>query len=214
VGAVALTQPAEGKVIYTRVHKTIATGERYAFDLNHDGIPDFIVSNVFSAPFGVLLVCPNNPARSCALQSHIGPNEIWGNLKHSTWASALAIGVKVGPNARRFMPRHYYMAGFSCDPSGCTHHADRGPWKGTVRGKYLGLKFFIGGKVHYGWARLNVSYTPDQPGNDLTGVLTGYAYETVPNRPIITGQTLRGGKAIKHMTLGHLALGASVRRTH
>ena len=54
-----------------------------------------------------------------------------------------------------------------------------------MRGRYLGLKFLIRGKVHYGWARLNVTV-----GNSkITATLTGYAYETIPNNPIIAGKT-------------------------
>ena len=65
---------------------------------------------------------------------------------------------------------------------GTTQHG--GPWA-NVQHRYLGLKFFINGKVHYGWARLNVHwYVPD-----VSGTLTGYAYETVPGKSIITGQT-------------------------
>ena len=47
------------------------------------------------------------------------------------------------------------------------------------------LKFKIKGKIHYGWARLSV----DNFVNDITATLTGYAYETIPNKPIIAGRT-------------------------
>jgi hypothetical protein len=50
------------------------------------------------------------------------------------------------------------------------------------KGHYLGLKFLINGKVHYGWARLNTT------GGPAGTVLTGYAYETVPGKAIIAGQ--------------------------
>lgn len=51
--------------------------------------------------------------------------------------------------------------------------------------RYLGLQFLINGKVHFGWARLNVTCR----GLDVVAKLTGYAYETVPNKPIGAGQT-------------------------
>jgi len=59
-----------------------------------------------------------------------------------------------------------------------------GRWQ-NVEGGYLGLRFDIGGKVHYGWARLNVHLT----NGVFEALLTGYAYETIPNKPIITGKT-------------------------
>jgi hypothetical protein len=46
------------------------------------------------------------------------------------------------------------------------------------------LKFQVKGETHYGWARLSV-----QLNEGFTVTLTGYAYETVPNKPIIAGAT-------------------------
>jgi hypothetical protein len=47
-----------------------------------------------------------------------------------------------------------------------------GPWR-KVNDQYLGFKFSIDGKTHYGWARFNFA--------KFRGTLTGYAYETTPN---------------------------------
>jgi len=59
-----------------------------------------------------------------------------------------------------------------------------GRWA-NVSGRYLGLKFRIKDKIHYGWARFNVTV-----GNSrITATLTGYAYDTIPNKTIIAGQT-------------------------
>jgi hypothetical protein len=51
---------------------------------------------------------------------------------------------------------------------------------------------------------------PPQPSRGILAILTGYAYETEPNKPIITGKT-KGPDVITldPTTLGHLALGAS-----
>jgi hypothetical protein len=54
-----------------------------------------------------------------------------------------------------------------------------------VRDRYLGLRFIIKGQVHYGWVRLNVSFK----NGEFSGLLTGYAYETIPNKAIATGKT-------------------------
>jgi hypothetical protein len=91
-----------------------------------------------------------------------------------------------------------------------------GKWT-KANDRYLGLKFEIKGKFHYGWARLNV-----RAGEaNITATLTGYAYETVANRSIQAGETkgddmpaepgvtAPGGAALSHTSLGALALGAS-----
>jgi hypothetical protein len=55
----------------------------------------------------------------------------------------------------------------------------------NVSDRYLGLKFVIKGKFHYGWARFSVIVG----GGKITAALTGYAYETIPNKPIVAGRT-------------------------
>jgi hypothetical protein len=50
----------------------------------------------------------------------------------------------------------------------------------------MGLQFNIKGTTHFGWARFTVT-------NEGGITLTGYAYETVALKPIVTGDT--GGNA-------------------
>ena len=60
-----------------------------------------------------------------------------------------------------------------------------GAWV-NVTNRYLGLKFRFKHELHFGWARLSVKI--DKTAK-ITVTLTGYAYETLPNRPIIAGKT-------------------------
>jgi hypothetical protein len=102
------------------------------------------------------------------------------------------------------------------------------PWANNgkgVKNRYLGLKFVINGKVHYGWARLNVTFgTGSSPANvPVFATLTGYAYETIPGKAIIAGNIIAGATkgaddveptaslntpTPEPNTLGMLALGA------
>lgn len=50
----------------------------------------------------------------------------------------------------------------------------------------MGLKFQIDGQTHYGWARASVSYSYGTAR--IYGYVTGYAYETIVNKPIFAGQ--------------------------
>jgi hypothetical protein len=75
-----------------------------------------------------------------------------------------------------------------------------------VKNRYLGLKFKIKGRFHFGWARLAVK-TTHKP---FTAILTGYAYETVPGKGIIAGKTKGPDVTTADpASLGHLAAGAS-----
>jgi hypothetical protein len=92
--------------------------------------------------------------------------------------------------------------------SGVKTSSSNGPWVKQTN-KFVGLRFIIDGRFHYGWARLT---TDTVNGN----VLTGYAYETKPGQRILAGQ-IGGNEAdaafIAPSTLGVLAKGADSRRT-
>jgi len=89
-----------------------------------------------------------------------------------------------------------------CSTYPCSETA--GQWLDT-RNRYLGLQFVIKGQVHYGWARLTVIFPP-QPSRGILATLTGYAYETIPNKPIITGKT----KGPDVITLDPATLGTTI----
>jgi hypothetical protein len=205
VGALALVQPAHAKIVYTRAHRVISSNTMLGLDLNHDGIKDFFLSNyyrIFGSSFqNFLNVNPNTG------------NAVWGT---GTYASALPARVLIESNRRFGTHRRMAEVRIDCAP-GCSFTHSYGQWtKGTCG--YLGLKFLIGGKIHYGWARLKVNRGP---ADQVTLVLLGYAYETIPNKPIITGKTkgpdntgvtdpdaaLNVPKPPEPATLGRLALG-------
>jgi hypothetical protein len=85
-----------------------------------------------------------------------------------------------------------------------------GPWRapdGPVTG-YLGFRFFVDGKPHYGWARMTFERSYDPTPVIIT--LTGYAYETIAERPIEAGD--ESGRAEAEIapepSLGMLAFGS------
>jgi hypothetical protein len=192
VGALALTQPAEAKIVYTRTYKKIVQG--LPIDLNHDGITDFSFSfRETRTSMGNFTLYLN------ALTEHV--NEI---VTSDAFASALPSGVKIGPQ-ENFSSGPLKMIGlfYSHGTSTCA-----GPWLDKKR--YLGLKFDIKGKTHYGWAKLGVWCNQHFGHGGMFGHLKGFAYETVPNKPIIAGKT-KGPDVItvQPASLGHLAHGAS-----
>jgi hypothetical protein len=172
VSLLALAQPAQAKIVYTPAHEPINRGVAVNIDLNHDGIKDFkIVANDYGHLFWIDVFS-------------LHQNRIWGS-GHA--ASALPAGARVGPNQAKFQkgaPACSFSAGtcktlFDCSVnSGGT--TCEGHWANATIG-YLGLKFHIKGEHLFGWARL-------QKLNNQW-VLTGYAYQTVPKKPIVTGKT-------------------------
>jgi hypothetical protein len=170
IGVIALAQPAEGKIVFTPANMRIVGTVN--IDLNHDGRADFAIKqNLYAGTY---------------MAAHsLGKNRVWGRSRQS--ASALLAGVRVGPNPTKFSqgPVCNFLSNTSgpckrmlqCrDFSGSTSCG--GPFADTTTA-FLGLKFYIKEEIHFGWARFKFS--------NHALVLTGYAYETVPKKPIITG---------------------------
>jgi hypothetical protein len=203
VGILALAQPAEAKIVYTPANIRIPHNGVIYLDLNHDGISDFSAwsysQNVrtFTA-FTILGVQPQNRN-----------NEIWGMQSVGIWwAAALRKNVQIGSNSAFKQASYLYMAYVGREHG---HLSGHGPWIGNKR-TYLGLKFKIDGKTHYGWARFHVLAPRTSPvtARLIVATLTGYAYETIPGKAIIAGKT-KGPDVttVDPASLGHLAAGAS-----
>jgi len=203
VGLLALTQSAEAKIIYTPANISIPVngGEVY-LDLNNDGVNDFWFTFVVSTEKriglyqGADLPLEGNHATFLAVVPAQPSNRIWAvESKSRLCAAAVKKGRTVGPR-RPFQPGYSGLpmawawgnsmsGGYGC------------PWIKATSG-YLGLKFEIQGKIHFGWARVKTHPV----------YITGYAYETVANKPLVTGQ--RKGPdvvTVPPATLGRLAQG-------
>jgi hypothetical protein len=202
VGLLALAQPSEAKIIYTKTYHVIDTNGNYPLDLNHDGTVDFVIQD-----------------SSASRQNFLLAKTPYGNGVEGIrdWADALEKGAPIN-RRQTFMSSNgllrVIMADAVCTDTGC---GSGGSWL-NVNGRYLGLKFRIKGKIHYGWARLNVHV--DRVEARITATVTGYAYETIPGKPIVAGQTKGPDDARaeessatpmptrKPATLGALAMGA------
>jgi hypothetical protein len=195
VGTLGLSQPAQAKIVYTPAHHVILRGSRFTLDLNHDGIPDFHIRH-FSG-------CTTDGFCTTRLYATGAPykgNYVEGTRHIFNFAYALKPGTRIG-RTKPFLGHAMYYRFRSLNTYGhCT-----GPWI-NVKNRYLGFEFVIKGKIHFGWARLNVTCNLD---SRRIGLLTGYAYETVPNKSIITGKTKDPDVTVEPATLGHLAQGAS-----
>ena len=219
VSLLAMTTSADAEVVYTEAHIVIpVNGGPVTLDLNHDGVGDFALWNLATSggQFPSLYVGCFPDGSSCQNQE----NEIWGRgTSLQRFASALNPGFLVRPNSSYFQqaPRRRYglpspaalMGGLDVEYSyqgRLTSSFTSGQWLNTTN-RYLGFQFVISGEIHYGWARLTV----DLKGNrHIDALLTGYAYETIPNKPIVTGEIAEPKvSTLEPPSLGRLAQGAS-----
>jgi hypothetical protein len=211
LGIAGFAPPAEAKIVYKSTN--IQINSALHLDLNGDGINDFTFYffksvKLSNASGSFLSVVPSNFSSNGAIGKPVG----------TTYpASVLASGVQVGPKNS--------FRGFAMAER--WRHTNKGtstfldPWAGKGQGVtsgYLGLKFAVKKKIHYGWARLSVN-----PGTAVA-TLTGYAYDTVAGEAIMTGQTedIRASRqeskgavanpsGSRASTLGALALGSQGR---
>jgi hypothetical protein len=176
VGILALAQAAEAKIVYTPANVSINPHVPYKLDLNHDRIADFTFSiYTFSHSgsggrefFATMIV--GGAQKSNA--------EVVGS---KGLARAFGPGRRIGLKAA---VKGYALMGHCLKQVNSMSSVDtsRGNWL-NVTNRYLGLRFTVKGKTHFGWARLTVA------GCAVNANLTGYAYETIPNKPIVTGKT-------------------------
>jgi|SRR5579863_7506791 len=201
VSLLALAQTAEAKIVYTpaTIHitppKDRFTKKQFALDLNHDGLTDFVFTNSWGPSDGRLRA-------TFSVNYNFRKNEVLATP--GPCAVGLAKGKTIGPN-KDFRTVNAALGGYTN-----TGSVVFCPW-GDQKAHYLGLKFSIHGKTHYGWARFDEHFGKDNPPG-ISVLLNGYAYETIPNKPIIAGQTKGPNVNTPPMdtsagTLGHLALG-------
>jgi hypothetical protein len=209
VGMLALTQPTEAKIVYTPDHHKLTHGHQSGIDLNHDGVTDFVVT--------IKSQYWSSMCTFCAQYMTVNGNGNAGASVIGTWidAAALKKGAVIGPgdpfqkirNSARLM-----ASGFNDNNS---FFYTEGLFA-NKKDRFLGVKFRISGRVHYGWVRFSKVTVSFENGVAplVTGVLTGYAYETISNKPIIAGKT--HGKDVVYArpaTLGHLAAGSAALST-
>ena len=176
VGTLALPQPSEAKIVYTAAHVKIQPQQKYCFDIDRDQRLEVCLTrrghyyNTYVLAF---------------VEGSQQGNGIAASRPGRAWELAILPGAKIGP-ARHFTNSSYDLMADGNSSKGASHVTWGGPWanggKG-VKNRYLGIKFKGGdGYSHYGWARATV--TIDNPKiNQISSVLlTGYAYETIPNK--------------------------------
>jgi hypothetical protein len=154
--------PAQAKIVCTPVD-TRLYDSTFPVDLNGDGIADINLIASFPAFSFYQTIL------------RVGPAAGNGVVGVATGAADVPWGARIGPKAdfndavQLIASRLHQRSNYYYD----------GPWAGTHVG-YLGIKFLINGETHYGWARLTIGRLP--------ATLTGYAYETIPNKPIPAGR--------------------------
>ena len=190
VSVLALADPAAAEVVITR--KTIpipvstgTTAESVAISLANNGVNDLSFT----------LWGAGGPGRALDFNAPNRTNGVLVGGNFDPYALALTRGAKIGPSEG---PSFYFRGLVELSASSGVNKYCKGFWGsnpkkflsvgcGDHKNEYMGVSFLLDGQTHYGWVRLTVTTSPDPNGPPLTAKITGYAYETVANKPILAG---------------------------
>jgi hypothetical protein len=183
VGILALSELAESKIVYTPTHRKLTNGGKLLIDLNHDGITDFVIA--------IKPVHWNSMCTFCGqcLRVNGNGNAGAGVMGTKVEAAALRRGWLIGSHDsfQNVQDVGRLMAyGFDSNAS----FRVTGQFAGK-KDRFLGVRVEIRGKVHYGWLRFADVTVVLENGVALvvTAILNGYACQTIPDKPIIAGET-------------------------
>lgn len=210
VSLLALSQPAQAEVIVTKKTIPIPVVEDgntlVSISLNNNGVNDFEFSMYSFAYHSAHRTFRMLPLEGGAV---VGKKTI---SSHAVYASELMRGAKIGPSAhfndvsQGLIEDSRALGGYTQGGKSYYTKTLAGDWGNNAKNAYLGVRFIIGGKTHYGWIRLSVT---TQTHGAMKVTITGYAYETIPNKAITAGETTESGSAqFNEPSLGMLALGA------
>lgn len=202
-GAFAFVPSVQAQVIFTRTNVLLTHGT-LVIDLDHDGTADFTLTDFETSSFyfrgGALDVSGQTGEQPAVL----------GQGGQGAHALAVPAGIPIGSNspvgfvpAQGLVSMAYAFNSYNGHGLG-GHFANAGI-------KYLGFQFTLNGQVHYGWARLDVTATI-AAFPSVTATLTGYAYESTPNKSIPAGYRGFTDNGEPEGSLGMLSLGAAGRR--
>lgn len=178
VSLLALANPAEGKIVYRHVHIIIGS---YELNPAREAVAPFVAAGVISSWSTNLYW-----ARVSFNPETFGAKFVRG--AESSWSvAALPTGAVIGSKARWGGSRGL-VATYGPYGGGTFKHHKGGFQFG--RPAFVGFKFNIKGKPHYGWARVTARVERGFRGQEhVYAILSGFAYETIPGKAIKAGET-------------------------
>lgn len=187
---------AQAKVVFTPNDKVLrlhTEAQQLDIDLNNDGKTDFRMKDI-----GGLFTQDGYYFARLEVQGVAGDSVVVGVTRGVTLPLALPNGVKIGSSAD-FGTNMLGRPPGICQGAVCPHFGSGGGLLvdsfgggsgnfNDVTDRFLGVRFLINGETHYGWIGFRSVI-------GFTAQLNGWAYETVPNRPIRAGDRGQGDSA-------------------
>lgn len=180
--------PPGGPIVYTDVNPDIVIHgtnptQQFYIDLNNDGSNDFKFEFFFTPNARNGAECQPGPR----FDINVSPADGSSNAiaVEGNYPAALGLYAIINGSHRQWsgVTGEKLLSGYYSPGCGSS---SQGKWTGNVN-KYLGLKLISGAKAYYGWVNLSISVSGFYSAIALT--VQSYVYNSVPNQPILAGQT-------------------------
>ncbi len=189
---------AKAQIIYTDVipdstmycnAPTLPCNKTYNLDLNNDANNDFILkSHAWNFMVGGI-----------PYDNGVSVSPLNGNAVKDTLVSSDTVSIPLQLNAvidnNLLSQQSWQTSGLNSMKNtawnGSGHgmgHSSHGLWD-NLSDYYLGLRLLQSGQTYYGWIRLRVDVTTGY----ASIIIRDYAYNSIPNQPILAGQTIATG---------------------
>lgn len=168
---------ANAQIVYTNVNPDATSSGGYNLDLNNDGITDFIITHTTSTISGSPN-CSGTKTNNFIKVSPTGNNQCATNklVANTIINSSL---LTWNSSANQVIASSIWHCGFH--PNGWSWTASYpGHWSNSVIG-YMALKITVNGNTYYGWLGMNTFLAS-------TFTIKDYAYNSIPNQPILAGE--------------------------
>jgi hypothetical protein len=154
----------------------------YPLDLDNDGIIDYLITYSYEYKFMgmegqretkkyVIIKCNN--------QNTVAVDSVYPLAMNAN--NIISPGLNWKSDSTRILNVYSQTCSLGCFTS------YSGNWFSIID-KFLGLQFKKGGKIFYGWVRLDVSVSLT-PSSTNSFTVKDYAYNSTPGQPILAGQT-------------------------
>ncbi len=189
ITAMMFSAIANAQIIYTDIVTdsaytlTRSGTHTYNLDLNGDSITDFLIEAKRSRPRypedpytcsvsitpqanNAFMTTTLNTVKKLVPGDEISSSQAWHNVTLQ--------------NLKWYQTEWVFTGGFKI--------TDTGEWDNVIDG-YVGLQLMNGGQTFYGWVRMDADVSADT----ASMTIKDFAYNAIPNQPILAGQTMTTG---------------------
>ncbi|MEL6497746.1 MAG: hypothetical protein AAF937_04080 [Planctomycetota bacterium] len=218
-GSAVLAGASSGQIAFTPVGVPDglldADGDLVPIDLNGNGTSDFDVLYTEPAAGNLNIKIEGTPFDGAGNVTDEILVDSTAPIGEASNPLALGFGEVIGPDETPERAWQFVgQTGTGNSPSGVSNTNGGGNFRTVGAEEFIGIRTIIDGNLHYGWIGIEItelSEGPTSADDRLTGVVTGFAYETTPDLAILAGAIPAPGTAAV-LALGAVASASRKRR--